>query len=157
MLSRRAATLVELLVSLILASVVLGAATASVLRQQRTHARVDDIVSADVQLRTATTVLANQLSFIDAPAGDIPVGEAQDTALQFRATIAAAIACAPGIGSVTFLPERAGTVPMSGLTSDPRLGDTLWFLGDSAWRGVRIEGAPLTLPASGIRNGAREV
>lgn len=140
MLNRRAATLVELLVALVLGAVVLGAATLSVLRQQRTHARIANVASSDAQLRSATGMLAGQLAFIDAAAGDIAPGEARDTAVQLRASITSALACDRGINGVTFLPDPSGAVALGGSASDPRVGDSLWFLGDSTWRGVRISG-----------------
>ena len=143
MLNRRAATLIELLVSLTLAAVVLGAATASVLHQQRTHARVASVAASDVQLRTSTNILAGQLGLIDASAGDLSVGEAFDTAVQLRATSAVAVACDSGGGRVTLLPDPPGAVPLGGMVAQPRVGDSLWFLGATTWKGARI--ASITL------------
>ena len=137
-LNRRAATLVELLVALAIGSVILGAATASMLRQQRTHARIAGVSASDVQLRTATSILAGPLAFIDAGAGDLTAGEAEDSAFQFRATVATAVSCDRAAGAVTFLPEAPDAVPLGGIVSQPRAGDSLWFMGDSTWRGVRI-------------------
>lgn len=147
MLNRRAATLVELLVSLILTAIVLGAATSSVLRQQRIHARISGVVASDVQLRTATSLMVGQLAFIDASAGDLSSGEARDTALQLRATIAIAVACDSAAGRVTFLPDPPNAVALSGVASQPRVGDSLWFAGDSGWRGGRITSASPTTAA----------
>lgn len=139
MLNRRATSLIELLVGLTLGSIVLAAATSSVLRQQRTHDRIVVVAASEIQLRTATAVLANQLSFVDAAAGDLTVGLAQDTALQFRATIGVGLACDLGTGAVTLLPNAPGDVPQGGWASQPRAGDSLWFLADTAWMGARIE------------------
>ena len=144
MLNRRAASLVELLVSLTLASIVLSAATASVLRQQRTHAGIAGIAASDGQLRVATGLMAGQLAFIDASAGDLSSGEAQDTAIQLRATMAVALACDSAAGRVAFLPEPPDAVPLAGVASQPRVGDSLWFMGDSAWKGARIASVDLT-------------
>ena len=138
MLRRPAATLVELLVALTLAGIVLGSATTSVLMQQRAHARIVDVSSSDMQLRAATSLLAAQLALLDPAAGDLTSGEADDTALQFRAPIAASLACERSIGSVTFLPDPVGGVSYGGIASMPRPGDSLWWLGDSAWSGARI-------------------
>jgi len=140
MLNRRAATLVELLVALTLAGVVLGSATTSVLRQQRAHARIVAVSGSDAQLRAATSVLAGQLALLDPAAGDLAPGEADDSVLQFRSPVAASLACDRAIGSVTFLPDPAGTVTFGGAASLPRSGDSLWWLGDSAWSGARITG-----------------
>ncbi|CAN5365697.1 hypothetical protein BH09GEM1_BH09GEM1_26500 [soil metagenome] len=156
MLNRRAASLIELLVALTLGSIVLAAATSSVLRQQRTHERIASVAASDVQLRTATTLLASQLSFIDAAAGDPAAGEARDTALQLRATIAVALACDRGTSAVTLLPDTPGAVALSGFAAQPRAGDSLWYLTDSTWRGTRVEGAGVvtaTCPAPFLATG----
>jgi hypothetical protein len=147
MLNRRAATLVELLVSLTIAAIVFGAATASVLRQQRTHARIAGVSATEVQLRTATALLASQLAYLDAAAGDLALGEARDTAIQLRATVAIAITCATATGRVTFLPDMPGVVALGGVASQPREGDSLWFLGDSSWQGARITDVALATVA----------
>ena len=146
MLSRRAASLVELLVSLTLGAIVLGAATSSVLRQQRTHARIAGVAASDGQLRAATGLLSSQLAQIDASAGDLSPGEAQDTAMQLRATMAIAMACDSAVGRVAFLPDPTGAVALAGFASLPRVGDSLWFMGDTAWKGARITAvAPATV------------
>lgn len=153
MLNRRAATLVELLVALALAGVVLGTAMSSVLRQQRTHERIRAVSGADAQLRAATSVVAAQLSLLDPAAGDLALGQADDTALQFRAAVAVSLACGRSNGSVTLLPDSAGTPSFAGSASQPRSGDSLWWLGDSAWLGTRIgsvvrEATSCTVPMS---------
>ena len=139
-LSRRASTLVELLVAFTLAGVVLGSATASVLRQQRVNARILAVSGSDAQLHAATSVLAVQLALLDPAAGDLSPGQADDTVLQFRSPVATSIACERSIGSVTFLPDPAGAVTLGGTASLPRTGDSLWWLGDSAWSAARIGG-----------------
>ena len=138
MLSRRAATLVELLVALTLASIVLGAAATSMRGQQRTHGRIAAVSGSDRQLRSGASVLAAQLALLDPVAGDLSAGEATDTAIQFRAPIAASLACDRSVGSATFVPDAAGPVAFGGAASLPRTGDSLWWLGDSAWTGGRI-------------------
>ena len=129
-LRRRAVTLVELLVALTLAAMVLATATSSVLRQQRLHARIRAVSGADAQLRSATLVLAGQLSLLDPLAGDLTAGEAADSALQFRAAIAASLACRTETGAATLLPD---SVALGGISSRPRAGDSLWWLLDSSW------------------------
>ena len=138
MLSRRAATLTELLVAVALACVVLGSATTSVLRQQQAHSRIASVSGSDGQLRAATWVLASQLALIDPSSGDLAAGEADDTVLQFRAPIAASLACGRSVGAVTFLPDAGGAVMPTGAASLPRVGDSLWWLGDTSWSGGRI-------------------
>ena len=141
MLIRRAFTLVELLVALMLASLVLGIATTASLRQQRVHSRIQAVAGVDAQLRAAMLLLTGQLTMLDAAAGDLVAGEATDTALQFRAPIAVSLSCAPGVGAVTLRPDAAGEVALSGGASLARPSDSLWWLGDSAWVGRQIVSA----------------
>lgn len=134
-------TLVELLVALALAAIVLGAATSSSLRQQRSHANIIAGTDADAQIRAATLVLAGQLDLLDPMVGDLVQGEAQDTAMQVRAPIAQSLACTREIGAATLLPDVPGSVGVGGAVSTPRAGDTLWWLADTAWHAERIVGA----------------
>ncbi|MES2178680.1 MAG: hypothetical protein V4550_12545 [Gemmatimonadota bacterium] len=138
MLSRRGATLIELVVAISLASVVLGTATASLLRQQQTHARIGSVSSADAQTGITTSVLASQLAMLDLTAGDLLPSAASDTALQVRAPVAISFACTTNVGSTTLTPDESSTISLSGYTSPIRTGDTLWWLGDSAWTGREI-------------------
>ena len=138
MLSRRGLTLAELLVALVLAAIVLGSATTSVLRQQLAHARIIAVSASDAQLRAFTLVSSGQLAHLDAAAGDLVAGEAADTALQFRAAVAIALSCAADIGAATFVPDVEGAVALGGSASLPRAGDSLWWLGDSSWKSGKI-------------------
>ena len=138
MLSRQGLTLAELLVAFTLAAVVLGAATMSALRQQHTHARIVSTLGADAQIRVATQVLAGQLALLDPLAGDLVQGEAEDTVLQIRASVAQSIACQQETNSATFLPDVAGAVSLGGMASSPRAGDTLWWLADTGWLAGQI-------------------
>ena len=146
MLSRRGATLVELLVALTLASIVLGAAATSILGQQRTYGHIAAVSRTDGQLRSGTSVLAAQFALLDPEAGDLSQGHAADTAIQFRAPIAASLACNRSVGSATFVPDAIGGVAYGGAASLPRAGDSLWWLGDSSWSGAPI-GAVATVAA----------
>jgi prepilin-type N-terminal cleavage/methylation domain-containing protein len=138
MLMRRGMSLVELLVALTLAAIVLGAATTSLLRQQRTHLVIRSAASADLQRRAALGVLASQLAGLDAAAGDLVTGQITDTAIQVRAPVAASIACATGIGSTLFATETDGSAAITGASSPPAAGDSLWWRGDSVWIGREI-------------------
>jgi prepilin-type N-terminal cleavage/methylation domain-containing protein len=141
MLSRsKGVTLVELLVALALAAVVLGTATTSALRQQRSHATIISTVGADAQIRAATQVLAGQLALLDPLADDLAPGEAEDTVVQIRAPVAASLACQREIGAATFLPDDTSSVSLGGAVSSPRAGDTLWWRGDTTWNAREISG-----------------
>ncbi len=135
--ARSGATLVELLVALGLAGLVLGTATLSVLRQQRTASRVAALWSAQSQLGPATTLLPGELAQLAFDSGDLVAGEASDTAVELRAPIASSITCDSAVGSATLIPASADSLLLSGVASAPRVGDSLWWLpeGDSTWRG----------------------
>lgn len=137
MLTRPGTALLELLLALALAGIVLSVATTSVLRQQRTHARIVGLAASEGQLRAATLVLAAQLADLDAAAGDI-AGASSDTALQFRAAIGTSFACGASVGSIALLPEQGPGGAYSGTLSTARPGDTLWWLGDSTWSAARV-------------------
>ena len=42
---------------------------------------------------------------------------------------------------MTLLPDMQDSVPVSAVTSDPRTGDTLWWLADTAWRPLAVTSA----------------
>ncbi|MEP6618210.1 MAG: hypothetical protein ABJE47_02800 [bacterium] len=144
MLNRLGTTLVELMVGLVLASIVLGIATVTTLRQHRVHARIQSVSDVDAQLRSAMLVLGAQLSVLDGGVGDLASGQATDTSLQFRAPIATSIACSQALGAVTLRPDAAGEIPLSGQAVPTRVSDTLWWLGDSAWTGQRVTSVATT-------------
>lgn len=141
MLNRRGLSLVELLVAASLAAVVFGAATTSLLRQQRSHARILAVTDGDAQSRAALLVAGAQLAMLDPRAGDLAAGEAEDSAIQFRALVASSFACATETGAATLLPDQGDTVPLGGSASAPRPGDTLWWLPDSSWRAAPVSSA----------------
>ena len=148
----RGASLVELLVALTLAAIVLGTATSTVLRQWRTTSELGGAAVREAQLRAATGALAAELSALAAASGDLVAGEARDTALQLRTLVAADMACDQAVGSALFAGGQDGAGGASS-GADPRVGDTLWWYGESEprWRGRRITasdsvslGCPLT-------------
>ena len=133
MLRRRGFSLAELLVALLLVSIVLAAATGSLLRQQRTHADLRWLSNAGAQLRSALLTVSGHLSAINTEAGDLTAGQAEDSAMQFRALVAQSVACAHGIGATSLTPDAPGQIPIGGTASVPRAGDSLWWLADSTW------------------------
>ena len=137
--ARAGATLVELLVALTLAAIVLGTATSTVLRQQRTTSELGNAAERESQLRAATGALVAELSSLAAGSGDLVSGEARDTALQLRSLVAAGVACGDAIGAtiVTGGPDDLGDASSG---AEPKVGDTLWWYAESdrGWRGRRI-------------------
>src|SRR6476469_2267769 len=101
MLRRAGTSLIEVIVALAMSALVFAAATSSLLQQQRTSLRVRSTTAADEQLRSATNLVAHELAHLDPLAGDIASGEARDTSIQLRATIAAGTACMTDIGGAT--------------------------------------------------------
>jgi prepilin-type N-terminal cleavage/methylation domain-containing protein len=136
MLIRRGVTLVELLVSLVLTAVVFGAAATSMLRQQQGNTRARTLTDADLQLAASVHVIGAQLSALE-QGSDLVSGEARDSAVQVRAPIAASLVCGWSSGSVILGADTA-TVPLTGMASTPKVGDSLWWRGDSAWNGALV-------------------
>lgn len=159
---RHGTTLVELLVALTLAAILLGSATAVLLRQQRTAVALGSSAATDAQLRGTTGALAAELAVLSAAAGDFEKGEARDTALQLRSLVARGIACDDGVGA-TILADDADEPPGALNGAVPRVGDSLWwYAGDSTkrWRSARVASsdsvsAPCSLTSAPLRPARR--
>lgn len=138
MLTRRGASAVELLVALVLAAIVMGAATLSLLRQQRTERTVTAEARDDRQLRAVSTLLAGTLGNLSAAAGDL--AEATDTSIQLRDPVGGGLACDSAVGRAALALAPAGRLPLSSFASAPRASDSLWWYrdADSIWVGRRI-------------------
>ncbi len=136
MLNQRGFTLVELIVAIALAAIIFGAATTSLLKQQQSNRYSRALTDADAQLSASIGVLGEQLSSIDR-GSDLVDGEARDTALQIRAPIASALACTSASAIVTVSGDTS-VVPLSGMLSTPKLGDSLWWRADSTWHGALV-------------------
>ena len=152
--NRRAFTLVEIIVAIMLAAIVLGAATSSALRQQRTHSRVQGENQGDAQVTGATLILGEQLGMLDRDAGDLTAGQAQDTALGIRALVAASIACQSKGGSVSFVPDTSALGAFAGASDAAQPGDSLWWLADSTWTAGTITAVGRAAAACGPPFGA---
>jgi prepilin-type N-terminal cleavage/methylation domain-containing protein len=136
--ARAGLTLAELLVALALSGIVLGTATSSLLRQQRTAFVVSGSAAAAAQLRAATGALVAELAPLAAGSGDLVAGEASDTTIGLRALVASGAACDDDVGRATFAREDDESVAAGGHA--PRIGDSLWWYADSAtgWLGRAI-------------------
>ena len=120
----RGATLAELLVAVTLSGIVLGTATSSVLRQQRTAVVVSASAAAAQQLRAATGALAAELAPLSAGSGDLIAGEASDTTIGLRTLVGSGVSCGDAVAQATFAPaddEPAAAGPSA------RVGDSLWW------------------------------
>jgi prepilin-type N-terminal cleavage/methylation domain-containing protein len=135
---RRGVTLAELLVALVLSGIVLGTATSSLLRQQRTAVVVSGSASASAQLRAAVGALSAELAPLAAGSGDLVADEASDSTIGLRTLAASGASCNDAVGSATFARDD-GEVAHSGGHA-PRVGDSLWWYVEAptGWRGRPI-------------------
>jgi prepilin-type N-terminal cleavage/methylation domain-containing protein len=140
-LSRRGTTLVELLVALVLSAVLLGAASSSLLRQQRAARWVGASSAAESQVRHVVRLVAGELALLDAESGDVAAGQASDSSLELRAVVASALSCDTAATVVTLAPAGAVVPPLSGVARAPASGDSLWYAADSlGWRARAVVG-----------------
>jgi len=130
---RRAGTsLAELLVALTLGGIVLTVAASSMLRQQRGARWIEGLAGAELQLRPVMRLLAEELSDLDASAGDIAAGQASDSSLQLRAVVAASLTC-DSASAVTLLPEATAAPALGSSARVPADGDSLWLYRGAAY------------------------
>ena len=141
MLTRSGVTLVELVVGLTLGGILLAAAGSSMLRQQRGARWVEGMTGAELQLRPVLHALPDELSLLDASAGDIGAGQASDSTLQLRSVVASTLTCDTATSAaITLLPETQAVPPLGGEARIPAAGDSVWlYRGDSlGWRGATV-------------------
>lgn len=140
--ARRGLTIVELCVALTLGGLALCTVTAIGVRQQRLHFALAQRLAGARQQRHAVAILPIDLRALDASEGDIEPGEARDTSIQIRATVAGGVICAVTAGEVALVPAEARDGELYSALSSPRAGDTLWALADAdssdRWISARI-------------------
>jgi prepilin-type N-terminal cleavage/methylation domain-containing protein len=137
-LRRAGLSLVELLVALALGGIVMAAAASSMLRQQRGVRWIEGLTGAELQLRPVLRLLTDELSLLDAGAGDLAAGQASDSSLQLRTVVAASLAC-DSAGVLTLLPDTGVSPPLAGLARPPEPGDSVWLYFDAiGWRARSI-------------------
>jgi hypothetical protein len=142
-LSRRGASLVELLVAIALGALVLGSAAGGLLRQQRAAGWVGALAGGEGQMRPISQVVRGDLGALDPSSFDVATGEATDTSLQMRAVIGASVVCDTTGGAVTLAPVETVGVSLVGFAAAPVAGDTVWhYPSDSAgWLPRQVTGA----------------
>jgi prepilin-type N-terminal cleavage/methylation domain-containing protein len=165
--SRRGVTLLELLVTLVIAGIALSLIAAISARQQRIVADLQENAALSSQLGDAISILPIDLAAVSSIAGDIR--EARDTSIELRATIATSVACDTIGGRLVLSPPSDGAATYAGMLSPIEVGDTAWVLvpTDSAedWRPFRVGGVAPAAPGAcaargpllspGARNTAR--
>jgi hypothetical protein len=118
----------EMLVTLVVGAVVIGAVGALGFRQQRFHRDIVAAAERIEQLDQATALVPVVLRAIAPGEGDIPAGGARDTSLEFRSAIATAVVCDSGLGSLVLAPVTVEAPHLASVLTRPDAGDTVWSL-----------------------------
>src|SRR5689334_11182031 len=151
---RRAFTLVELCMALTLGALTLSIVVAIGTRERRLHVALAHRVAGARQLRHAAQILPIDLRALDPRGGDISPGEARDTSIQFRSTVAAGVICSISATEIALVPAAAREGELYSELSAPRAGDTLWSLGDADTSDLWIPAAIQSVRQSVGRCGA---
>lgn len=136
----RGFTLLEMVVVLVLSAIVLGIVTAIGNRlQHQLHDTTQRIEIAE-ELSTASAILPLELRSLAPADGDVRGGEARDSSLEMRSTVAAAVACGGAPGALLVAPFRLAGGRHAAWSV--QAGDTLWLLTSSdsteRWRALPI-------------------
>ncbi|HZI42551.1 MAG TPA: prepilin-type N-terminal cleavage/methylation domain-containing protein [Gemmatimonadaceae bacterium] len=140
--TRHGFTLAEIVVTLVLGAIVLGLVSSIGSRLQRRLAVESEHVVARDQLASAAEVLPIDLRGLSPGDGDIAPGEARDSSIQIRATLANAIVCGGSPSTLTLATYLAA----GGRFIAPSVqdGDTAWLLSatdtSDVWLPVRLRG-----------------
>lgn len=142
---RRGTTLAELLVAMTMLGVIGATAAGTLVQQGRVRTRVVGRLAGEAQLREAMAPLVADLGTASPAAGDFRAGEARDSALELRVTIATAYVCRTD-GD----PARTiDAIPLSGLHGRMVLaGDTAWLFQDGVWDAAGVAAAFRAPPAT---------
>ena len=148
-------SLAELLVALSLGGIVLGIAAGSMLRQQRGVRWVEGLSAAELQVRPVMHLLTDELSQLDASAGDIAPGQASDSSLQLRTVIAASLTC-DSAAALTLIPEASSAPALGGSASPPAVGDSVWLYRGAllSWRPRLVTGVSRPTSACAVPTSA---
>jgi prepilin-type N-terminal cleavage/methylation domain-containing protein len=136
-------TLVEVSIALVLAALVLGLVFAVGRRLGKQSSGEAERLAVSEQLMAAAEVLPIDLRGLSPLGGDIASGEARDSSLQLRQTIANALVCSASASTWTVAPYlgAGGRSVVPGVQD----GDTAWLLSDDEagehWRAVRLRAA----------------
>lgn len=133
--------MLELLASLAVSALVLTLLARAALNEQQLLGVLSDRVSGRAELDVASSAIAVDLRMLRDPS-DIRAGEARDSALEFRETIATAIVCASAGGIATLAPAASARLLASYLRQ-PEVGDTAWVLDSAAnWQPAPVTSVP---------------
>ena len=144
-------SIIELLVALVVGAIAIACVGAFGFRQQRFHRDVVAVTERLEQLEQAAALMPIALRSIAVTEGDIPAGGARDTSLEFRATIATAVVCDSGRGSLVLAPTSVDSPRLASILTTPEVGDTIWSLtlsgGGETWTPRPITGVSDSLAA----------
>lgn len=122
-------TLVELIFVLVIAALVIGGMSTTLLRQQRFYRGSADVLETRSQIRQAAGILPTDVRGISTAGGDLL--SIADTAMVFRATIGSSVVCVLGGGSITVPPlELANGNTLTSWNQAPAAGDTAFVYDD---------------------------
>ena len=157
--NRPGLTLVELLVVLLVGGTALGLVSSISLRQQRVIEDLAQASAASGQLRDAAAILPIDLRALSPAQGDIAAGQARDTSLEFRATIASAVVCDTLGRAIVLAPAGSGSGTFGSIRTSIQAGDTLWLYSPTdtseAWLPYSIAYAYGTAPGDCTGPGPR--
>jgi len=132
--------LAEVMLAMLLGALVLGLVSSVGVRLQRQLSRDAYRLADDQQLATAAEVLPIDLRGLSPSSGDIAAGEARDSSIQLRATIANALVCGGSPATLLLVPYLGPNGRSSALSVQD--GDTAWLLTDSdtseSWQPVKV-------------------
>lgn len=149
--ARRGATLIELTIALVVASVVLGLVASISVREQRVFSDLANEAALTGQLREAAAILPSDLRIASSAAGDIAPGEARDTSLQLRGNVASAVVCDTVSGGVILPPVVSQVTTFASGVASIQAGDTAWIYAGTdtmaGWTPYRVSSVSSAAPA----------
>lgn len=136
MLSRRGATLAELVVAITMFGIIGAAASGAVTQQERIRSRIARRLAAEAQLREAVAPVVADLGAASPAGGDFDATPPRDTMLELRATIGEGYAC--GVDSVAS--RSIVVLPLGSARSrTPAAGDVAWAYRHPGWWSASVD------------------
>lgn len=150
--SRRAFTLIELLMVIVLSTIVMAALTKMIVGQQRFYRGAADMVETQSNVRDAVDLLASELRGISPANGDI-FGPLSSTAIDFLAPVGATVVCQslPAVKKIVIPPvQLAANNGLSSWVTPPKTGDVVLLYGlgstelvsDNHWQATSLNQNP---------------
>ena len=112
---------------LIVGGTALGLVSSISLREQRLIEDLAQATATSGQLRDAAAIVPIDLRAMSPAHGDIAAGQARDTSLELRATIASAVVCDTLGRAIVLAPAGSGSGTFGSIRTAIQAGDTLWL------------------------------